>query len=1666
MLLMQAQENGVALEEEQLLFIAGGQDNAVDEDADEQPVHDLALNVDNVFQADDCDAFDSYNKVAIGYKNPLYLTRAQQVQPDLYNGYEFIKTNHVSAIVHNSEETLEIAEITRKKINDKIKDPKCVKKKVKIAPHDYSKENYLTTFTPQKQLTPEQIFWSKDLLKMKKEALKEQTTASRPIKALTVYLSNAPATLVPRHAEIERKNILIANDNLITDCLSKDVFYTATDYMLTVSRFSAMHEAFNAAQKHIAELKSENSNLQNKIQNDDHDVMVKHLSKFEVEHLNLQLKYQHLKESFENKKSMTSSDVPTFDSVFVIRQLKDQVQSRGSMIRELREKISRLTKKHSDADLIHDLKALDSQNKELHAKVNALYNLNERWNNREVHLDYLKHLKESVAIIHEIVKEARVEKPLDSSHAYACLYTKHSQEWIEYVIGTCPKDLNKRDKQIASTPVTRKKTIRFGNDHFGAIMGYVDYVISDSVISRVYYVKGLGHNLFSVGQFCDSDLEVAFRKHSCYVRDTDGVELIKVSRTPQQNDVVERRNRTLVEAAWTMLIFFKAPMFLWAEAVATAWYTQNRSLIHTHHNKTPYELVHDKRSDLTFLQVFGALCYPTNDSEDLGKLQPTVDIGIFVGYAPSMKGYKIYNKRTLPPYVPLTNKDLEILFQAMFNEYLEPPRVEIPVSLASVVLIPVNTAGTPSSTTIDQYAPSLSHSLSSSALQSLSLQQSVAAKSTIMEDNPLAPVYNDPFINVFAPEPSSEASSSEDAIRIFITNAASLNMTIYQMDVKTAFLNDELKEEVYVSQPNGFVDPNHPTYVYRLKKVLYGLKQAPRACAIALYCNNVQHSRSKHIKIRHNFIREQVKKGMVELYFVTINYQLANIFTKALPKERFEFLLSRLVSCGCNPLFNLRNVYRQKTAIPNNGLWLYRVFEISRMLKERMLFGRGGLIIPLHSGLIISPYSGLFILSLQRFGALLTKWLMRIFPLKLTRSDDQILPFAAWVPIGKSNYVLDLQKKQKNPIFQISVDILQNTNFFRAFTASALVPAIYTQQFLNTLTYEAKTGTYGFELDETRFMLDANLLREALEITPIDQAHQFVSPSSGEAIMDFVNELGPTKKGKKDKPHVIPYCRFTKLIIYHLGRIHNIHQRSASLFHLAEEDFRLGDLKFVSKDKANEYDRKVATEKEGKMKTASAKQPKSKPAIEKSSKPAPAPKPKATKERPSKAFTAKPPKPKPAKEKSTKTTPPQQAVNGKTVKVHKVKSAFQLVDEPDEVTTQSEPEVEHQGESDEDDMERVIQMSLESFQAQSQAYVGGVATREPIAKATQPLPVVEGKGVASKKTNSKGDTEILQIDEEQGNDVDEQVNLKEKTNELDQGQAGSDPGRTPESRPSPQQVVMDKDQAGPGPEESHGALAGPDPEPTHDKFMADLYPKVQESLNFPADKHVILEDPISSTETLSSMKNLENAYAIGDQFINDKSTEYEPEKPNVEAEVVSMVTVLIYQASSSVPPLSTPVPVIDLSPPKPASSTAQAPIFTATTTTTLLPPPQKQSTNESELAAQVTSLEKKLFDLEQKNKTLDNTSQNLGSRVFTLELRDLPHKIDEAVRESLKEVVYVALQAPLRDRIRELPEADIKEILHHRMFETGTYKSLPEHIALYEALETSMKWANRDELLT
>ncbi|GKC20727.1 hypothetical protein Tco_1022877, partial [Tanacetum coccineum] len=457
-------------------------------------------------------------KVAIGYKNPLCLTRAKQVQPVLYNGNEIIKTDHVPTIVHNSEDTLEIAEITRKKMNDKMKDPECVKKKVKIASHAYSKENYLGTFTPKKQLTPEQIFWSKDLIKMKVEALKEQTTASRPIKALTVYPPNTPATLVSKgkgvlnklrnvislrsfhfsktlkehsegiqkaltkkikemkeifkeleaevdqnvvnrkHDEIERKNILIANDNLIVDCLSEEVFYISTNYELTVSRFTKMHDAHTVVQARCLELEAELSKLHDKVKKDDHTELVKRFFNLEITQLIDKVTIlQEQNKLFRAKNEKIKQHY---------KELYDSIKI--TYAKHIEQTTALLTKNENLKAQIHEnLKCITMDSVKPRVLAPSRYAIDiepiplRNRNNREVHLDYLKHHKESVETLPEIIEEDKVERPLDSLLASACLYTKHSQELLEYVIGTCPKDFNQRDKKHAATPLTRKKQVTF-----------------------------------------------------------------------------------------------------------------------------------------------------------------------------------------------------------------------------------------------------------------------------------------------------------------------------------------------------------------------------------------------------------------------------------------------------------------------------------------------------------------------------------------------------------------------------------------------------------------------------------------------------------------------------------------------------------------------------------------------------------------------------------------------------------------------------------------------------------------------------------------------------------------------------------------------------------------------------------------------------------------------------------------------------------------------------------------------------------------------------------------------------------------------------------------------------------------------------------------------------
>ncbi|GJS41476.1 hypothetical protein Tco_0566519 [Tanacetum coccineum] len=205
-------------------------------------------------------------------------------------------------------------------------------------------------------------------------------------------------------------------------------------------------------------------------------------------------------------------------------------------------------------------------------------------------------------------------------------------------------------------------------------------------------------------------------------------------------------------------------------------------------------------------------------------------------------------------------------------------------------------------------------------------------------------------------------------------------------------------------------------------------------------------------------------------------YQLADRFTKALPEDRVKYLCQKdwyemfldssldleVVRLGINPM-----IQPEPEDLPKDNPKLE--IAVLRLKRGDVDWGIIALAV-LRSCLPVRDSSSDGKLSASAC------YECCLIAANRMRYDDEILPFNSWVPIGKSNFVLDLQKKQRNPSF-LSLWNLQNTNFFRAFTASASVPAIYVQQ-------------------------------EALEITPIDQAHQFVSPPSGDAIIDFVNEFG------------------------------------------------------------------------------------------------------------------------------------------------------------------------------------------------------------------------------------------------------------------------------------------------------------------------------------------------------------------------------------------------------------------------------------------------------------------------------------------------------------------------------------------------------------------------------
>nr|GEW35918.1 hypothetical protein [Tanacetum cinerariifolium] len=401
------------------------------------------------------------------------------------------------------------------------------------------------------------------------------------------------------------------------------------------------------------------------------------------------------------------------------------------------------------------------------------------------------------------------------------------------------------------------------------------------------------------------------------------------------------------------------------------------------------------------------------------------------------------------------------------------------------------------------------------------------------------------------------------------------------------------------------------------------------------------------------------------------------------------------------------------------------------------------------------------------------------------RTDDQILPLRIWVPDSKSNYVLDVLRLQRNPIFKVVVAILKNINFFRAFTTSSMIPEIYIQRFWDTMRYDSTIRIYNYQLDEQWFNLHKDILRDALQITPINDNDPFVAPPLSDAVIKYVNTLGYPRTlrnmsamtvndlyqpwraivfminicltgktaahdkprhlvlqilwgKKKTTPLLIPSIRFTKLIIYHLKTKHNIHPRIGLPLHYSHEDNVLGNLKFVGKDGREVFDEEAIAES---PKATNVTKPKaamqtklstpkatkySKPAVDKTPKPtySQPPKPNPSSTKPLKEVPEK--KRKLVKVTLDEPSPAKRSKGGLVGKRRKPKSSLKLVGEfADEGVPITEPRII----DEEADFQRGIKLSLKDLDVRGKGKEKLIG--EPVAHTFLDLNTLKKKSAAN-----------------------------------------------------------------------------------------------------------------------------------------------------------------------------------------------------------------------------------------------------------------------------------------------------------------------------------------------
>ncbi|GJX67575.1 retrovirus-related pol polyprotein from transposon TNT 1-94 [Tanacetum coccineum] len=544
--------------------------------------------------------YDHTTKQALGFQNPFYLKKAQQLEPKLYVGDIIEKTNPI--VIPDSEETLMLAEESRSKMLLKQKDPIMLEKKVNTTPVDYATLNQLykdfkTRFVPQTELSAEQAFWSLNLVNSPEPILSSRPTVvevlawsskkePHPQLSLGAYgevqnVFHQMEQAVEQHSlesktfEVKMNQVLNENERLLEQVLSKDIVNIIVNSSVNNDSVN-VHECEKCLQLET-ELQTDF------IKKEIYDKLFKSFTTLEKHCISLEVDSQLNQEIFQRDNSVSNQSAPSFDQLFELNELKAQSQEKDTVIKKLKERIHALSGKTNEDKIKQELEEIETINIELDHREKVLViialknDLRKLIGKALVVNDVTKHpsgpemlkidvepitpklptgrtftivgnacpltrittttevpLRKPTALENEtpkpVVTLVYSRKPRKSKTNVPVSKSKVVQIVLWYLDSGCSKHMTGDRSQLTNFVNKFLGTVKFRNDHVVKILGYGDYQIGNVTISRVYYVEGLGHNLFSVGKFCDSNLEVPFRQHTCFIRNLEGVDLLTRSR--------------------------------------------------------------------------------------------------------------------------------------------------------------------------------------------------------------------------------------------------------------------------------------------------------------------------------------------------------------------------------------------------------------------------------------------------------------------------------------------------------------------------------------------------------------------------------------------------------------------------------------------------------------------------------------------------------------------------------------------------------------------------------------------------------------------------------------------------------------------------------------------------------------------------------------------------------------------------------------------------------------------------------------------------------------------------------------------------------------------------------------------------------------------------------